>query len=651
MKALKFFVIVGFLIFCAALVVASSRSQEQKFQQAIHLMETKGDYPAAIRLFEEVAKGPDRTLAARSLLYVGLCYEKLGNTEAKKAYERVIKEFADQREVALEARKRLAVLTKAESGREKPAISMRQIWAGSKEVAYEWFSKKTFERLRNSSEYDLRIIGLDGSNPRVLYENPEVGYYWPLVWSPDKRFVATVFYRNDRTTQLALVFLHDGSARILKSFDWRSPTTLSVSPDSRWIVYDFPTKEDETQRGIYLLATDGSREIALVQHPAHDYAPIWTADGKRVLFVSDRGGAPGFWVLGVDEGKPQGDPRLIKPNVGQITPLGMTDNGSFYRGISLERNNIYVAGLDAATARLTSSPEIVSQRFVGHNSVPAWSPNGESIAYIARTMGFENSTIVIRSVKTDEERELPPEMSFGFELAWSPDGRTLLASARDAKGRWAMYQIDAQTGKTSLIVQAGSTCSEGCAPKGWFPDGKSIFYVRRVPADKPFEGRLGIARRNLKTEAEEELFAYENFALRFATLSPDGRQFAAWLIDNENRRKTIILIPTDKSQARELLQVDDASSEQNTAGTPPGLAWTPDGNYVIFGKRMGRDNSTELWRVDVESGKPEKLTTVAYKVHDMVIHPNGNRIAYSTRESKNEVWVMENFLPALTDTQ
>jgi len=76
------------------------------------------------------------------------------------------------------------------------------------------------------------------------------------------------------------------------------------------------------------------------------------------------------------------------------------------------------------------------------------------------------------------------------------------------------------------------------------------------------------------------------------------------------------------------------------------LAWTPDSRYVIFGKRVARDQSTELWRVDVESGKPEKIGTVANSVHDIVVNPKGNRIAYSTRESKNEVWVMENFLSA-----
>ena len=89
---------------------AADQPRERQLQQAIDLMETKGDYPAAMKLFEEVAKSTDRNLAARSLLYVGQCYEKLGQDGAQKAYQRIVREFADQREVVLQARTRLDAL-------------------------------------------------------------------------------------------------------------------------------------------------------------------------------------------------------------------------------------------------------------------------------------------------------------------------------------------------------------------------------------------------------------------------------------------------------------------------------------------------------------------------------------------------------------
>ena len=87
LKTQRLLRIAAVLALCPPLVSTGAQSQAYRFQEAIHLMETKGDYPAAIELFEEIALGSDRTLAARALLNVGFCYEKLGRAEAVKAYQ------------------------------------------------------------------------------------------------------------------------------------------------------------------------------------------------------------------------------------------------------------------------------------------------------------------------------------------------------------------------------------------------------------------------------------------------------------------------------------------------------------------------------------------------------------------------------------
>ena len=60
----------------------------------------------------------------------------------------------------------------------------------AKQVAYAWYNKDKF--------YDLRIIGIDGSKPRVLYRNEEV-YVHPFAWSPDGKYVLTLFSKKDKT--------------------------------------------------------------------------------------------------------------------------------------------------------------------------------------------------------------------------------------------------------------------------------------------------------------------------------------------------------------------------------------------------------------------------------------------------------------------
>ncbi|MCX6376441.1 MAG: hypothetical protein NTU88_10495, partial [Armatimonadetes bacterium] len=55
---------------------------------------------------------------------------------------------------------------------------------------------------------------------------------------------------------------------------------------------------------------------------------------------------------------------------------------------------------------------------------------------------------------------------------------------------------------------------------------------------------------------------------------------------------------------------------------------------------------TELWSVSVQGGEPRKLDLTAENMRDLSVHPDGRQIAFTAGQTKSEVWVMENFLPA-----
>ena len=55
-------------------------------------------------------------MAAKALLRLGECYEKQGDAEARKAYERLVKEFADQKDQARDAQVRLAAMGQTAGG-------------------------------------------------------------------------------------------------------------------------------------------------------------------------------------------------------------------------------------------------------------------------------------------------------------------------------------------------------------------------------------------------------------------------------------------------------------------------------------------------------------------------------------------------------
>ena len=126
------------LLLCAGLVVTAAPmaglQQASQANPAKLLLEeaTKkevvdGDLKGAIEVYQKIValEGVPRATAARALLHLGQCYEKLGNAEARKAYERLVREFGDRPEEARLARGRLAAL-----GGGDMAMRVRRVWAG-----------------------------------------------------------------------------------------------------------------------------------------------------------------------------------------------------------------------------------------------------------------------------------------------------------------------------------------------------------------------------------------------------------------------------------------------------------------------------------------------------------------------------------------
>jgi Tol biopolymer transport system component len=105
------------IIIVAALVAVSPYSlnaqiPEQLYQKGLMKEEGEGALQDAINLFNQVADNlkADKSLQAKALLHVGLCYEKLGMKEATKAYQRLVSSFPSQKNEVAVARERLSRL-------------------------------------------------------------------------------------------------------------------------------------------------------------------------------------------------------------------------------------------------------------------------------------------------------------------------------------------------------------------------------------------------------------------------------------------------------------------------------------------------------------------------------------------------------------
>lgn len=697
-----------------ALVWGGAQKEEQAevlFQAGLHKELAEGDLQGAIKLYQRIvaSHAGNRAVEAKALLRMGHCYQKLGRAEARQAYERVLRDYADQVEQAAEARGRLAALGPPSGARSQRTLQARRVWeapeanivvgsvspdgryltyldrrtgnlalrdlstgvarnltadarAGSLEYAQESLVSPDGRQVAyawiRGYLYDLRLARLEGRlegglqapQPRVLYHDPEVEYLEPGAWSPDGRYLCLSLAKADRTNQIALFSIADRSLRMLKTVDWRHPHVAAYSPEGRHLVYDFPPQQESSQRDIFLLAVDGSRQTALVEHPANDRVLGWTPDGRGILFQSDRGGSMGLWFLAVSEGKPRGGPELVKPDIGQIVSLGFSRAGAFYYGVEASTRDAYIATLEKS-GKLISPPERVSQRFVGSNQLPAFSPDGKSLAYHSRRgaigAGLGFTTLVIRSVEDGAERELSPRFVFLPEfspLRWCPDGRWIAAGGQDQTGRSGLYRIEAQTGEVRPIVQCDP--ADRTIFPAWSPDGKLVFYLRE---DRTSETALVV--RELETGREKDLYrAVEpSFVSHFA-LSPDGRRLVFHAGDRATAGVLDVLkvMPAEGGEARVLMRAPVPKGRNIARET--GLAWTPDGAYVLFGRWRGLgpgDRTVELWRVPATGGAPEKLGLAMWEIVGLNLHPDGQRLAFTGGQLKQEVWVLENFLAGL----
>ena len=100
-----------FLVACFATQCMAQES-EQLFQQGLMKENGEGNLQDAINIYEEIVadKNAETEVKAKAQLHIGLCYEKLGKTEAIKAYELVLQNYKNYKEEYNVASSRLSEL-------------------------------------------------------------------------------------------------------------------------------------------------------------------------------------------------------------------------------------------------------------------------------------------------------------------------------------------------------------------------------------------------------------------------------------------------------------------------------------------------------------------------------------------------------------
>jgi len=493
-----------------ALIVSVASGQlsegEKLYESGVYQMEAVGNFEEAIALFDRVAKEyrSNEALAAKALLKLGLCYERLGSQKAEEAYNRIINQFPGQPAQVAEARARLAALQE-----QKESVGQSiQISSGDASVTSLCLSPDGTKMAvldysigQNIGYYDVSTKkvelvtryhweeGLDAgwtNNASWSPDGKELAYWkgeigsdsggvWVSTldgnarwlygraaarmalcqWLPDASGIVTVI-ADSAGYSLGVVSTKGDGFRILRSMkdvgmDTRVAFSVaSVSPDGRFIAFQ---EGPEGAGDIRLISIDGKKLTALTEHPADDVQPLWSPEGGHVVFRSNRHGDWALWGVSVRDGSPHGDPFMIAAGMdAQLlnwTPAGL----AYSRLIALA--DIYRVPVDPSSGKTLGNPELISYTPTGSNVAPAWSPDGKHLAFVSNRGGGLASPgyLVVIPADGGASREFRVPFSYTYwtwffqDLRWTPDGKTIGFTGVDTEQERQIYRLSLETGK------------------------------------------------------------------------------------------------------------------------------------------------------------------------------------------------------------
>jgi len=319
------------------------------------------------------------------------------------------------------------------------------------------------------SWFGLFVMNPDGSGKRRLarhawISNLSIG---SLAWSPDRRKLLFSAHVSRSAAPCAsycgkeiFVINADGSGlrRLTRNAvpDWDP----AWSPDGQKIAW---SRSQGTGADVFVMHADGSDQQNLTPKPGNRGEPRWSPDGRAILFTA------------VPPGQPHTPPT---PSAGPY------------------RNDVYVMNADGSGQR-----KLTHTREAGEFG-PAWSPDGQQIAFTRHAGPSGEVRIVVMNADGSAKHAVTPKLAHTGDgwtrvtAAWSPDGRRIAFDYH-----YAIYVVNADgSGLRRLALNAFTFDS-------WSPDGQKLIFFRgarspRATPPKPSPGLWvmnadGSGQRNL----------------------------------------------------------------------------------------------------------------------------------------------------------
>jgi len=277
---------------------------------------------------------------------------------------------------------------------------------------------------------------------------------------------------------------------------------------------------------------------------------------------------------------------------------------------------------NTSTRPLTSMPGLFLQ--------PAFSPDGQELAYTWRSHADLHQSIYLQHVSSHDRRILVDTGSDDYSPSWSPDGSEItflhsLADDRPLEILITKKQNPALRRSVATICGANDVFRNP-PTLSWSPDGRTLVTTDcNGNHDSPALTLISVdtGRKRQLTHPPTRTIDDQ------AAYSPDGTLIAF-------RRSQ-----GDSSDEIYVMPAAGGAEQKLTSRSNPidGLAWSADGKRIFFSS--GRATSLgSIWSLPISGGEPTSVTTPLTHTSSPTVSPDGHRIAYVDSPNNVSVWRM-----------
>ncbi|MEX2261747.1 MAG: protein kinase [Bryobacteraceae bacterium] len=382
----------------------------------------------------------------------------------------------------------------------------------------------------------------------------------------------------------------------------------SLSADGRILVY---TARLDGNWDIFIQRVGGKNALNLTRDSsADDTTPVFSPDGEKIAFRSDRDGG-GIFVMGATGESLR---RLTGEGYNPSwSPTGREIVYSTEQVIRPEarsgaRGQLWIVSVDTAEKRRLPTPNDAVQ--------PHWSPHGKRIAYwAADAAGIRDIWTV--PAQGGQPAPVTKDTALDWNPVWSPDGRLLYyASDRSGTMNFWRVRVDESSGSVDGEPEPATTPSRDSGNLSFSSKGDRFVYAQRMVLSNIYKVTLDpVAGRVASPEA-----AITNGTRLdvFPNLSPDGE----WLVFSSfGIREDIFVVKAGGTGLRQLTE------DEHRDRSP---SWSPDGKRIAF--HSNRGGNYEIWTIHPDGSGLEQKTHTGHSAFNPVWSPDGKWLSYRTAD-------------------